>query len=159
MCSVRSWKVFLRWNNGHAILIFVFNSLCPNGAIWCYKSTFQARCGVDFKYFGENLPEYNLAYLFSLVYFSIEVCVVGAFPHYVSTRRDPCVRVTLAPPSRKNKIEQWWPGSPLEPCEGGIWTDAWVCLHYWVIHYWVVIWVAGYFNSPLYCTVYGGRGS
>ena len=33
---------------------------------------------------------------------------------------------------------------------GGIWTDAWICLQYWV-----VIWVAGYFNSPLYCTVYG----
>ena len=26
---------------------------------------------------------------------------------------------------------------------GGIWTDARVCLHYWV-----VIWFAGYFNSP-----------
>ena len=54
------------------------------------------------------------------------------------------------PPWRKNKIEQevtqlstwtkWW----------GIWTDAWVCLHYWV-----VIWVAGESNFHLYCTVYG----
>ena len=33
---------------------------------------------------------------------------------------------------------------------GGIWTEAWVCLHYWV-----EIWVAGYLNFPLYCTVYG----
>ena len=30
---------------------------------------------------------------------------------------------------------------------GGIWTDAWVCLHYWV-----VIWAA---NFHLYCAVYG----
>ena len=34
---------------------------------------------------------------------------------------------------------------------GGIWTDAWICLHYWV-----VIRVAGYFNFPLYCTFHGG---
>ena len=27
--------------------------------------------------------------------------------------------------------------------EGSIWTDAWVCLHYWG-----VIWVTGYFNCP-----------
>ena len=31
--------------------------------------------------------------MFSLVYFSIEVCLVGMFPHSVSTRRDPCIRV------------------------------------------------------------------
>ena len=35
---------------------------------------------------------------------------------------------------------KWW----------GIWIDAWVCLHYWV-----VIWVAGESNFHLYCTVYG----
>ena len=31
-----------------------------------------------------------------------------------------------------------WPGSQIEPSDGDIWTDAWVCLHYWVD-----IWVAG----------------
>ena len=33
-------------------------------------------------------------YVFSgIVYLSIEVCLVGVFPHSVSTWRDPCVRV------------------------------------------------------------------
>ena len=31
--------------------------------------------------------------MFSLVYFSVEVCLVGLFSHSVNTRRDPCVRV------------------------------------------------------------------
>ena len=70
--------------------------------------------------------------MFLLVYFSIEVCLVGVFPHSVSTRRDPCVRVYAPftphaerqplphppPPSRENKIEQGRPGSPLAPSEG-----------------------------------------
>ena len=36
--------------------------------------------------------DWHLAYMFSLVYFSVEVCLVGVFPHSVSTWRDPCVR-------------------------------------------------------------------
>ena len=67
--------------------------------------------------------DWHLAYMFSLVYFSVEVCLVGVFPHSFSTRRDPCVRVcaplTLPPPSRENKkSNRGWPGSPLEPSEG-----------------------------------------
>ena len=46
--------------------------------------------------------DWHLANMFLLVYFSIEVCLEGVFPHSVSTRRDPCVRVyaplTLPPP-------------------------------------------------------------
>ena len=123
--------------------------------------------------------DWHLEYMFSLVYFSVEVCLEGVFPHSVSTWRDSCVRVyaplTLAPPppppphhppttpiptpappppppppppphhptppppSRKNpkpnkggtQLSTWTK-------RGGIWTNAWVCLHYWV-----VIWVAG----------------
>ena len=37
--------------------------------------------------------DWHLTYFFLLVYFSVEVCLKGVFPHYVSTRRDPCVRV------------------------------------------------------------------
>ena len=52
--------------------------------------------------------DWHLAYMFSLVYFSVEVCLVDVFPHSVSTWRDPCVRVnvplTLPPPSRENKM-------------------------------------------------------
>ena len=100
--------------------------------------------------------DWHLAYMFSLVYFSVEVCQEGVFPHSVSTRRDPCVRVyaplTLAPPSRKNKnkIKQGVTQLSTWTKRGGIWTDAWVCLHYCV-----VIWVAWWSNSHLYCTVHG----
>ena len=37
--------------------------------------------------------DWHLAYMFLLVYFSIEVCLEGVFPHSFSTRRDPCFRV------------------------------------------------------------------
>ena len=40
--------------------------------------------------------DWHLAYMFSLVYFSVEVCLVGVFPHSVSIRWDPCVRVYAA---------------------------------------------------------------
>ena len=98
--------------------------------------------------------EWQLAYMFSLVYFSVEVCLVGVFPHFINTRRDPCVRVyaplTLASPlARKQNSNRGWPGS-IWSKRGGIWTDVWVCLHYWV-----EIWVAGLFNFHLYSTVYG----
>ena len=56
--------------------------------------------------------DWHLAYMFSLVYFSVEVCLEGVFPHSVSTRRDSCVRV-YAPPWKKGR-----PSSPLEPSEG-----------------------------------------
>ena len=64
--------------------------------------------------------DWHLAYMFSLVYFSVEVCLEGVFPHY--TWQDSCVRVyaplTLAPPSRKNQNRTGGPSSPLEPSEG-----------------------------------------
>ena len=61
--------------------------------------------------------DWHLAYMFLLVYLSVEVCLEGVFPHSVSTGWDPCGRVH-APPSRENKIEQGRPGSPLAPSEG-----------------------------------------
>ena len=69
------------------------------------------------------IDNWHLAYMFSLVYFSVDVCLVGVFPHSISTRRDPCLRVcapvTLASPlTRKQKSNWGWPGSPLEPSEG-----------------------------------------
>ena len=46
--------------------------------------------------------DWHLAHMFLLVYFSVEVCREGVFPHSVSTMRDPCARVyeslTLPPP-------------------------------------------------------------
>ena len=67
--------------------------------------------------------DWLIAYIFSLVYFSVEVCLEGMFPHSFSTKRDPCVRVysplTLASPlTKKTKSNRGWPSSPLEPSEG-----------------------------------------
>ena len=44
--------------------------------------------------------DWHLAYMFSLVYFSIEVCLVGVFPHSVSTPD------AGFPPHEKTKLEQ-----------------------------------------------------
>ena len=87
--------------------------------------------------------DWHLAYMFLVVYFSVEVCLEGVSPHSVSTRWDPCVRVyaplTLAPTPLARKQNRTGV-TRLSTCtkRGDIWTDAWVCLHYWV-----VIWVAG----------------
>ena len=52
-----------------------------------------------------------LAHMFSLVYFSVEVCLEGVFPHCVSTWRDPCVRacapLTLAFPLTRKQNRTW----------------------------------------------------
>ena len=58
--------------------------------------------------------------MFSLVYFSVEVCLEGVFPHYVPhyviTRRDHCVRVfaplTLASPLTKKTEQKGIGGDP-----------------------------------------------
>ena len=82
--------------------------------------------------------DWHLAYMFSLVYFSVEVCQEGVLPHSVSTRRDPCVRVyaplTLAPPHEKTKTKsnRGWPSSPLEPNEGAFeLTHGSACIIVW----------------------------
>ena len=137
------------WNNGMSCLS-TFLLICDMAGLlrgtfvsWWYlpriwpsvtemQHYYHARYATD---------DWHLAYMFLLVYFSVEVCLEGVFPHSVSTRRDPCVRVyaplTLAPPREKTKSNRV---TRLSTCtkRGGFWTDAWVCLHYWV-----VTWVAG----------------
>ena len=61
--------------------------------------------------------------MFSLVYLSVEVCLVGMFPHSVRTRRDPCVRVyaplTLASPlTRKHNVNRGDPALYLNQARG-----------------------------------------
>ena len=46
--------------------------------------------------------------------------------------------LTLAPLSQENKQQQGVTRLSTWTKGGGIWTDAWVCLHFWV-----VVWVAG----------------
>ena len=92
-------------------------------------------------------------YVFSLVYFSAEVCLVGVFTHSVSIWSDPCVRACVPPPPPPvTKIISYkgWLGSLLEPIEGAFLTDARVRLHYWM-----VIWVAGYCNPLILHSFWG----
>ena len=67
--------------------------------------------------------DWHLAYMFSLVYFSVEVCLEGVFAHSVSTRRDSCVRVyappfTLASPLTKKKSNRGGPALHLNQARG-----------------------------------------
>ena len=64
--------------------------------------------------------DWHLAYMFSLVYFSVDVCLVGVFPHSVSTI-SLCQGLSTPHagfPLHEKKIEQWWSGSALDPSEG-----------------------------------------
>ena len=73
--------------------------------------------------------DWHLAYMFSLVYFSVEVCLVGLFPHFVNTRRDPCVRVyaplMLVSPLRENKIRTGGGPAQFDPSEGAFELTYW----------------------------------
>ena len=60
-----------------------------------------------------------------------------------SLRQGQCTPHELASPSRENNIVQGVTRFSTWAKRGGIWTDARVCLHYWV-----VIRVAGYCNHP-----------
>ena len=76
-------------------------------------------------YYHASYPtvDWHLAYMFSQVYFSVDVCLVGMIPISVSTGQDPCIRVCAplplaSPLTRKQNSNRGWPGSPLEPSEG-----------------------------------------
>ena len=47
--------------------------------IWPSVTDMQHYCHAKYP-----TDDWHLAYMFSLVYFSVEVCLVGVFPHYVS---------------------------------------------------------------------------
>ena len=76
-------------------------------------------------YFHARYPtdNWHLAYMFSLVYFFRRSVSGGVFPHSVSTRRDPCVRVyaplTLASPlTRKTNSTRGDPALYLNQARG-----------------------------------------
>ena len=87
--------------------------------------------------------DWRLAYMFSLVYFPSKCVWKACFPILLAEGEIPASGSMLPsrwlPPSRKKQtnriggthISNWTK-------RGGIWTDAWVWLHCWV-----VIWVAG----------------
>ena len=68
--------------------------------------------------------------------FSVEVCPEGVFPHSVSTRRDPCVRVyaplTLVPPREKTISNRGDPALHLHQARGAFeLTHGFACIIGW----------------------------
>ena len=86
--------------------------------------------------------DWHLTYMFSLVYFSSRCARYACFAILLVQGEIPASGSMppsrWLPRSRENKnLNKGWPGS-IWSKRGGIWTDVWVCMHYWV-----VIWVAG----------------
>ena len=114
--------------------------LCETFVSWWYLPRIWPSVTDMQYYYHARHPtdDWHLAYMFSLVYFSVQVCLVGVFPHYVSKWRDFCVRVYAAPPppppppplTKKNKIERGRGQLSTWIKRGGFSTDAWVCLQY-----------------------------
>ena len=141
-----------------AVCLFIFLWSCDMAGLlhrtfvsWWYLPQIWPPVTDMQHYYHARYPaeDWHLACMFSLVYFSVEVCLVGVFPHPVSMWSDPCI-MNWSPPSWENNIVQGVTRFSIWAKRRGIWTDTRVCLHYWV-----VIWVDGYCNPPLYCTVLG----
>ena len=119
---------------------------------WYLPRIYPSVIDMQHYYHARYPTDWDLAYMFPVVYFSVEVCLEGVFPHsaFFLLAHVEIPAPGSAHPSRENKIEQWvtrlstWGG-----VKGGIWTDTWVCLHYWML-----ICVVVYFNFPLYCKLY-----
>ena len=124
---VRSWNNGMRCMSFYILMDLWYGRIVlDNGWImpWWYLPRIWPSVTDMQHYYHARYPtdDWHLAYMFLLGYFSVEVCLEGVVPHSVSTRWDPCVKVyaplTLALPSRENKIEQGRPGFPLAPSEG-----------------------------------------
>ena len=79
--------------------------------------------------------DWHLAYMFSLVYFSVEVCLVGMFPILFAHGEIPASRSMYPsrclPPQEKTK-SKGSPGSLLEPSEGAFEQTHWsACIIGW----------------------------
>ena len=126
-----------------AVCLSIFLWICDMARLlrgtfvsWWYLSRIWPSVTDMQHYYHARYPtdDWHLAYMFSLVYFSVVMCLDGVFPHSVSTWGDSCVRVyaplTLA--SLLTKKLNRTGGTQLSNWtkRGGIWTAAWVCLHY-----------------------------
>ena len=95
--SIFLWiRDMARWLRGTFVFWWYLSRIWPS--VTDMQHYYHARYPTD---------DWHLGYMFSLVCFSVGVCLVGVFPHSIGTRRDPCVRVcaplTLAFPSLENK--------------------------------------------------------
>ena len=114
-----------------AVCIFVFLWICDMAGLlrgtfvsWWYLPRIWPSVTDMQHYYHARYPtdDWHLAYMFSLVYFSVKVCLVGVFPHSVSTRWDPRVRVyaplTLASPLTRKQNSNRGDPALFDPSEG-----------------------------------------
>ena len=90
-----------------AVCLSIFLWICDMAGLlrgtfvswWCLPRIWPSVTDMQ-HYYHARYPtdDWHLAYMFSVVYFSVEVCLEGVFPHSVSTWRDSRARV-YAPPS------------------------------------------------------------
>ena len=98
--------------------------LCGTFVSWWYLPRIWPSVTDMQHYYHARNPtdDWHLTYMFLLVYFSVEVCLKGGFPHSAGTRRDPCVGVdahlTLVPPREKTKSNRGDPALHLHQARG-----------------------------------------
>ena len=106
LLRVRSWNNGVRCMSFYILMAWLLRGTFVS---WWYLPRIWTSVTDMQYYYHARYPidDWHLAYMFSLVYFSVEVCLEGVFPHSVSTWRDSCVSVyaplTLAPPLTKKK--------------------------------------------------------
>ena len=128
---VRSWNYCMRCMFLYIPMNFRYGQIalrairsCPGG-LCPESSNLSLTCSIT-TMLGTLLMIYTKHICFH-EYISVEVCLVGVFPHSVSTWRDPCVRVceflTLASPLTRRQSRT------LDPSEGTFeLTDGSACI-------------------------------
>ena len=128
-----------------AVCLSIFLSICDMAGLlrgtfvsWWYLPRIGPPVTDMQHYYHARYPtdDWHLVYVFLLVYFSVEVCLEDVFPHFVSTRRDPCVRV-YAPlklatplPRQKTKSDRGDPALHLHQARGHL-THGSACIIGW----------------------------
>ena len=96
--------------------------------------------------------DWHLAYVFTSIFFRRSVPGRRVSPSCKHRARSLCQGLCTphaASPLTRKQNRRGDPALYLSQVRGHR-TGIWVCLHYWV-----EVWVAGYFDFPLYCAVYG----
>ena len=113
------WSILLCLGLGHetmvcAVCLSVFLWICDLAGLlrgmfvsWWYLPRIWPSVTDMQLYYHARYPtdDWHLAYMFSLVYFSVEMCLVGVFPHSISTRQilaSGSMHPSRCPPSRKH---------------------------------------------------------
>ena len=116
-----------------AVCLSIFLWICDMAGLlhgtfvswWYLPRIWPSVTDIQHYYHGRYPPtdDWHLAYMISLVYFSVEACLKGVFPHFVSTWRESCVRIYAPPPPpppphEKNKQTKSNRGDPVLQARG-----------------------------------------